>query len=171
MEQATFLINSLGKACEALAGAGIPYALAGGLAFSALVEPRATVDIDLLVLASDTSPERLLRALSSRFDSLLPHAEPMAFKTATIWRVVAVLDGRELVLDFLLGEDDFCREALRRRQQANFLGHKIWLVTLEDLYIFKRRADRPQDRVDIDTIERLKGPLLDRPYIQRWAGQ
>jgi hypothetical protein len=28
----------------------IDYALAGGLAFSALVEPRATMDIDLIVL-------------------------------------------------------------------------------------------------------------------------
>jgi hypothetical protein len=38
---------------------GIQYALAGGWAYSALVEPRATTDIDILLLLEQPSRDRL----------------------------------------------------------------------------------------------------------------
>ena len=50
---------------------GIEYALAGGWAYSALVEPRATTDIDLLVLVAQPSCESLLALMSPVFPSLV----------------------------------------------------------------------------------------------------
>lgn len=171
MDEQSFLISALGRVSDALALAKVPFALAGGLAFSALVEPRATVDIDLLIFAEDMDRAKLMTALSPHFDSLLPHEEPMVFRTIVVWRVVAVQGNRELVLDFLLGEDDFCREALQRKTTAAFHGHALSLVTIEDLYLLKLCADRPQDRLDLATMERLKGPSLDRAYIASWRKQ
>lgn len=92
----------------------------------------------------------------------------MRFEGATTWRVVGVQGDRELLLDFLLGEPPFHREALTRSTSLPFHGHDLRLVTLEALYILKSIENRPQDRLDIDTIERLKGPTLDRSYIHRW---
>lgn len=168
MDEQPFLIRTLGAVAEALSRADVPYALAGGLAFSALVEPRATVDIDMLVLAQPDRRPHILSALKPCFEGLLPHAEPMRFERATIWRVVGVQGDRELLLDFLLGEAPFHREALARSTTLPFHGQTLRLVTLEDLYILKSLAGRPQDLLDIATIERLKGPQLDRAYLSRW---
>lgn len=170
MDEQPFLIRTLGEVADALSRESVPHALAGGLAFSALVEPRATVDIDFLVLAQPDRKPHILSALGLCFDALLPHAEPMRFERASIWRVVGIKGNRELLLDFLLGEDPFHREALTRSTRLSFHGHELHLVTLEDLYILKARAGRPQDRLDIETIERLKGPQLDRSYLRRWIG-
>jgi len=62
------------------------YALAGGLAYGALVEPRATTDVDLLILIDKPTPEKIAALFSSTFESLVPHPSPMEFKDLSIWR-------------------------------------------------------------------------------------
>ena len=56
------LIDQLKKIVQFLNKQRIDYALAGGLAFSALVEPRATMDIDILDFPKkvDTVKSKLL---------------------------------------------------------------------------------------------------------------
>jgi len=47
------LIDQLKKIVQFLNKQKIDYALAGGLAFSALVEPRATMDIDIIIMINE----------------------------------------------------------------------------------------------------------------------
>lgn len=49
----------------------VQYALAGGWAFSALIEPRATTDIDVLILLDRPSSESIHSLLAPLFESLI----------------------------------------------------------------------------------------------------
>jgi hypothetical protein len=169
--QDSFLTESLGRVAEALERAKIDYALAGGLAFSALVQPRATVDIDLLSIAGQAPRDAILEALSPLFEGLMPHAEPMTVAGASIWRVVGIEGKRELIIDFVMSDSDFYRDALRRKLVITFHEHRLPIVTVEDLYLLKRLADRPQDRVDVEAIEQRFGHSLDWTYVTHWLGR
>lgn len=171
MDDRSFLTDCLGRLADALNECGVNFALAGGLAFSALVEPRATVDIDLLVLGGEADRDSLKSAIEPVFDAIIPHEKPMTFAMAKIWRVVGVKGDRELIVDFLLADSNFHKEALKRKLIIDFHGHKVPIVTLEDLYILKKLAGRPQDLVDIDAIERAQAPDVDRDYIDKWLAQ
>lgn len=146
----------------------IEYALAGGLAYSALVTPRATVDIDVLALVPERPPAALFDGLRAALEVFIPHPGPMVFKRATIWRAVGGDRGCEVMLDFILAESEFHRSALDRRRTVEFAGLALSLVSVEDLMLLKALADRPQDRVDIHGIIAAYGAELDRDYLRGW---
>ena len=77
---------------------GVTYALAGGWAYSALVEPRATTDIDLLILLDPPSREHIQALVSSLFDCTIIHPSPMVFQGISIWRLVGIRSGQEVVI-------------------------------------------------------------------------
>ena len=99
---------------------GVTYALAGGWAFSALVEPRATTDIDLLILLEPPSREQVQALLSSLFDSTIIHPAPMVFQGISIWRIVGIRSDQEVIVDFLLADSAYLRTALERRHTVAF---------------------------------------------------
>jgi hypothetical protein len=74
---------------------GVTYALAGGWAYSALVEPRATTDIALLILLDPPSREQIQTLVSSLFDSTIIHPSPMVFQGISIWRIVEIRSDRK----------------------------------------------------------------------------
>jgi predicted nucleotidyltransferase len=147
---------------------GTDYALAGGLAYSALVEPRATTDVDLLIMLEATRPDQIAALFSNVFDSVIPHPGPMSFKGVSIWRVIGINDEREAIVDLLLVESDFHRRALARKQTVDFQGLALPIVTLEDLVILKTMAGRLQDLADLDHIKRHPELQIDWPYVEAW---
>ena len=54
--------------CEILSTNEIPYCLVGGLAVSMLAAPRATEDIDLMVLLSDKQKAKIASLLENKFE-------------------------------------------------------------------------------------------------------
>ncbi len=148
---------------------GIQYALAGGWAYSALVEPRATTDIDVLLLLEQPSPDRLQSLLSSFFDSTIIHPAAMVFHGISIWRCVGIRQAREVVIDFLLADSEFLRTVLTRRRVVAFGAIQIPIVTLEDLIVLKTIAGRLQDQADLEKIEERQGDLgIDWDYVRFW---
>ncbi len=147
----------------------IEYALAGGLAFSALVEPRATMDIDLLIMIQEKPVQDFFRLLEKHFESLFIHKEPMQFSMIKIWRAVSFKNNTELMLDFLLAESQFHRNVLDRAIELDFLGTTLKVVTLEDLILLKKCANRSQDIVDIENIYVSFDDELDHDYVEYWS--
>ena len=166
-----YLISLLTDIVRVLNEQRYDYALAGGLAYSALVAPRATLDVDVLILMPDRPPAALFDGLRSALGVLVPHPAPMAFKRATIWRVIGGEGEREVTLDFILAESEFHRTALRRKRAVTFAGLSLPIVTPEDLVLLKALADRPQDRADIHGIVAAYGAELDREYLKNWANR
>jgi hypothetical protein len=148
---------------------GVAYALAGGWAYSALVEPRATTDIDLLILLDPPSREQIQALVSSLFDSTVIHPSPMVFQGISIWRIVGIRSGQEVVIDFLLTDSAYLHNALGRRRSVAFGALQVPMLSLEDLIILKMVAGRLQDRADLEKIRARQADLrIDWTYVDQW---
>lgn len=150
----------------------VQYALAGGWAFTALIEPRATTDIDLLILLDHPSRETIQSLLASVFESLIVHPAPMTMRGISMWLAVGVRRREEVVVDSILAHSAFLQSALSRKQQIPLRGEFISIVSLEDLILLKMLADRLQDRADLEKIEARKDELqIDWAYVDRWKAE
>lgn len=168
MASEPFLITVLANVIRGLNDRGADYALAGGLAYGALVEPRATTDVDLLILLDEAAPEKIAALFSAAFDSVVPHPGPMDFRGLSIWRVVGIRGGKEVVVDLLLAQSAFLRMALERKRTVEFQGLALPIVTLEDLVILKAMAGRLQDLADLEKIKQRPGLRVDWTYVGDW---
>ncbi len=163
------LVRTLSALLAELNRQQVSYALAGGWAYSALVEPRATTDIDCLILLNHPTAETIRRLLSPVFPSMVIHPSPMTFKGISIWRIVGIREGEEVVVDLLLADSAFLLEALRRRQIVRFFEHSVPILSLEDLILLKTLAGRLQDLADLEKIEQRQPELqVDWTYVKAW---
>ncbi len=148
---------------------GVTYALAGGWAYSALVEPRATTDIDLLILLEPPSRDQVQTLVSSLFDSTVIHPAPMVFQGISIWRIVGIRSDQEIIVDFLLADSAYLHTALDRRRTVPFGALQVPMLSLEDLIILKMVARRLQDRADLEKIHARQADLhINWTYVDHW---
>lgn len=151
---------------------GIQYALAGGWAYSALVEPRATTDIDVLLLLEQPSRDRVQSLLSSLFDSTIVHPAAMVLHGISIWRCVGVLKNQEVVVDILLADSEYLQTALSRRRQILLGDLPVSILTIEDLILLKTLAGRLQDQADLEKIRLRQDELhVDWNYVGEWKAK
>lgn len=135
----------------ALDDAGIDYALVGGLAVAVWGAPRATKDIDVLVLPSALASA--LATLEARgFD--LP-AAPMTFSDGMTVQRVSRIEGRELLTVDLLVVNETLTEIWSSRRRLETDGGPIWVISRDALIQMKAGAGRPQDIADIERLRDL----------------
>jgi hypothetical protein len=137
----------------ALDTAGVPYALCGGLALMLYQRPRATVDIDLILL-----PESLdvcAQALAPLGFRAHPHRMPLAPSGVEMLRFYKLDPGTPdvLALDCLLATHPTVAEAWRSRVQVPFEDRSIWVVSAAGLIALKRLRASPLDLLDIQALE------------------
>ncbi len=172
MEEESLLAQTLSTLITNFNRCGIQYALAGGWAYSALVEPRATTDIDVLLLLEQPSRDRLQSLLSSLFDSIIVHPAAMVFHGISIWRCVGVLKNQEVVIDILLADSEYLQTALSRRRQILLDDLPVSILTLEDLILLKTLAGRLQDQADLEKIRLRQDELhVDWIYVGEWKAK
>jgi hypothetical protein len=143
------LFDELRGLVTALDGAGVEYALAGGLAVAVWGAPRATKDIDLLI-----QPGSLSRAMVAvRECGFTLEALPFEFKDGTrLHRVNKVeAGGNFITVDFMLVDGNLA-EAWAGRVRLPFAGGDIVVVGREALIAMKALAGRPQDIADIQNL-------------------
>ena len=164
-----FLVQALSTLISDFNRRGLEYVLAGGWAFSALVEPRATTDIDLLILVEQPSREGLQSLLAPLFDSTVVHPAPMVFRGISIWRIVGIRGDQEVIVDLLLADSEYLRTALARRRRIQFGLLQVPILTIEDLILLKTMAGRLQDRADLEKIRVRQDELqIDWGYVESW---
>ncbi len=135
---------------DALDAAGVPYALAGGLAVSIYTTPRATEDVDLVLDAADL--DRARTALAPLGLRPAGRAMPVAGGRLEIQRLTRIDGADLLVLDLLVARDAQLAAALRGRTSMPMEGRTIWVVTLEALRMLKRLRGSAQDRADLEAL-------------------
>ena len=148
------------RLARALNHAGARYLVIGGFAVIVHQYVRATEDTDLLIPA-DADNVAPLRLAFSELEARVRHTgEP---PTEAEFAVAA-----HLRLDTSAGTVDLIREGdppldfgsgLDGRLDVELDGVKIPVAGLPLLTRLKRLANRPQDRVDLDELERIHGPL------------
>ena len=139
---------------KALDGAGIAYALVGGLAVSVYAAPRATEDVELLLARED-----LPRAVE--------RLAPLGFRPAGTSMSVAAgrlgiqglikIDGSDVVpVDLLVPHDAPLAAILTAREIIAWEDGHLSIVSLAGLRALKRLRGSAQDRADLEAL----GPEL-----------
>jgi hypothetical protein len=148
----------------ALAAAEARFVVIGGFAVIAHRHVRATRDIDLLIPDDAENDRRVLAALTSLRGTRAWDHKPLEDDAlAGVPHLRAVTEGglldivREGVapLDF----ETVAQNALR----ADFGGSPFLLAGLASLVAFKRLANRPEDRRDLEALAEIHGELPIEP--------
>lgn len=157
--------EALLKAVEVLDSLGAPYMMFGGNAQNIWGNPRFTKDADLVFVLDDAQFGQMLESLARLGFAV---ELPLHLDRLTRGRVVKLPFGKTSV-DFIVGETPFDQSAFARRQQVEYLGVSLRVVTPEDLILYKLIAHRAQDLADIEVVIRRQRAHLDRTYLSKWA--
>ena len=145
------------------------YLVAGGLAVLAHGYLRLTQEIDLILDFTPPHPEPALRAFAELdFRPLVPvaladFADPRARaswireKHAQVIQLGSDRHPTVRIDLFLDPQFEFDDGFARAHRAAIADGVEVPFVALDDLFAMKRAAGRPQDLLDVENLERLRG--------------
>jgi len=154
---------------------GIPYLVGGSIASSILGEPRSTDDVDVVAAMAQAAAavvDRLQREFFVQEDAVREAVERHESFNAI---------HRELMLKvdvFVMSEDDFHREAMKRRRSVLVTTdppRSLFVSSAEDTVLQKLLWYRLGGEVSEKQWRDVKGVLkvqrgrLDGAYLDRWA--
>jgi hypothetical protein len=158
-------MTSQEAALVAIAGAlerlAVPFMLIGGHATAIWGTPRATLDIDITVWASETDAERIASGLPVGFKVLT--REPVVFVRDT--RVLPIAYREDVRIDMIFGLLPFEQQAIERAHSIEMAGTRIPVISAEDLILMKIVSTRPRDLGDIESIVDARAAVLDLHYL------
>jgi hypothetical protein len=145
------LYEELASLITALDQHQIDYALCGGIALAIYKRPRATVDIDLLIVAD--SLDQLIE-VARALDYTIRGLDLTLANDAIEIRRVSKIDnetGFVLSLDMLLVTPQI-QQIWDSRVRADWEGGKLSVVSRQGLIALKKLSGRPQDLADISAL-------------------
>lgn len=152
---------------RALAQADVDFVVIGGVAVVVQASPRFTADLDVCHSRAPANLERLAGALVSLDARLRGVDEDVPF----VPDARALRRASTLTLTTRAGDLDLLAEpagapgyaALRRRALVIDLeGLAVRVASLEDLIAMKQAAARPQDLIDLESLELARSRLRGR---------
>jgi len=159
MDVSNKLIYTLTEIAGILNTLKIKYCLIGGLAVSMLSKPRATEDVDFLILLEKDQKDHLLLEIEKKFQ-IIQNKDPFIFKNATIWRLIVKDKKSEdydfAILDFLLADMEIYKNALNFPLIIKIYNREINVINIENLIKIKELSGR---RIDILDVEELTKEL------------
>jgi hypothetical protein len=140
---------------SALEEHGVDYAVCGGLAMAVHGLPRATVDIDLLILGESLEDVRgLARTLGYTIEAF-----PMTFSHGAVEiRRVSKIDpetGIVLSLDMLLVTPEII-DVWQSRIELVWESGSLWVVSRRGLMALKSFRSSAQDLADIERLKEIE---------------
>jgi predicted nucleotidyltransferase len=143
---------------RALVDGGVDFVIVGGVAVVLQAMPRFTKDLDICYSSSQDNLDALgsvLVGLKARLRGI-PEALPFVPDGHTLRQTqILCLTTPAGDIDLLVnphGAPDY--ETLRERSSAMELsGRSVRVASIEDMLSMKRAAGRPQDLVDIESLE------------------
>lgn len=132
---------------------GVEFLVVGAHALAAHGYVRATKDLDVWVKPDDENAARIISALAT-FGAPTHTVTERDFAAPGITFQIGVEPVR---IDIITAVDGLTFEqAWPNRVLSEYGGEPVFVVSRDDLVRNKRAAGRPQDLVDIATLERLK---------------
>jgi predicted nucleotidyltransferase len=145
---------ALAYAVQCLRHARVRYAIIGAWALSLWGKPRATADLDFLVLVKGDRLEHLAAVLTSsgmELDRLWQQWNPLLRGSQLR------LQYRGATIDLLLPRDQHDEAIFRRVKKKRVAGKYYWVVSLEDFILQKIKVGRPRDFEDaVSVVERFR---------------
>ncbi|MGB9749972.1 MAG: DUF6036 family nucleotidyltransferase [Caldisericia bacterium] len=72
-----------------------------------------------------------------------------------------------IVIDFLIANDEFKKNILKRKKEIKVNEENIYIVTIEDLILLKLLSNREQDILDVKNLLNIDN--IDIEYIKEWV--
>jgi len=145
----------------------ISYMLIGGIAVALWGEPRATQDIDIVVLISKDRAFHFLKE-AKKYGFSYQEREIRDLLKASLLRLIWQKDFF-LMIDLIIPDTKYQRIALGRRKREKIGGEYLWFVSPEDLILHKLIAGRAIDIRDAQTVFHRRKEHLDLTYLGKWA--
>jgi hypothetical protein len=153
---------TLADAVGFLNAQSVPYALIGGLATSLRGRPRATVDVDLVIVVEMDRVVALIAALDqTNFRALFDDAAEVAQQALLLPLRHKIT---KVKVDLAIGLSGFERQAVARAEQLEMGGELVSVATAEDLVLMKVLAGRPQDEQDLVGLVIAQQSNIDWEY-------
>ncbi len=133
----------------------IDYAVCGGWAMAIHGAPRATVDIDLLVLTENLKEVwEIAESLDYNIEGL-----PLSFNEGIVEiRRISKIDRESktlFTLDFLLVTEGM-KKVWNTRENIDWEDDKVWTVSRKGLIFMKKLSGRHKDLGDIEILAELE---------------
>ena len=143
---------------QALADEKAEFLLIGAYALAAHGYPRATMDIDIWVMASPKNAESVLRALA-RFGAPLENLTQQDLETEGTVFQIGVAPRR---IDILTAASGLrFEEAFKNAIAVDIDGIQVYIPSKDDLIRNKKATGRTRDLADIEALESLQDSDLD----------
>ena len=158
MEISSKLINTLTKVADILNDINASYCLIGGLAVSMLSKPRATEDVDFLILLKDEEHKKILTEELEKNFTLIQNKKPFSLKNIRIWRII-LKDNKSkdydfTILDFILAENENYTKALNDPLKIKINNVSINVINIENLIMIKELSARKIDLIDVQELKK-----------------
>ena len=156
---------------EALSKSGIDYMLTGSLVSSMQGEPRATHDIDFIVIASVNSIESFLTFFSLDEYYYDFDAAQVAIDTGGMFNILS--DTGDKVDIWALTDSEFDQSRFFRKQEIELLGYRVYVSSPEDtilvkLFWSKQSGGSEKQLFDAAKVFGMQQGILDMEYFERW---
>jgi hypothetical protein len=156
---------------DALDSAGIPFMLTGSFAAAYHGIPRATLDIDLVIDATEPQLRTLVDRLEQAEQFVSLEAALEARANQGLFNVIDPRSGWKV--DLIIRKDrPFSREEFARRTSITFDDIQLSVASLEDVILSKlewaRLGGSVRQLEDVAALLRVRAPDLDMEYVHRW---
>jgi hypothetical protein len=143
-----------------------PYALIGAWALAVWGRPRATNDLDFLVLVNEDNVDRLCNRLTQaglEFDETWQEWNPMLRGCQFRFQ------SQGITIDVMRPRDPHDQQIFQRKRKKRIDGRYYWVVSPEDFLLQKLKVGRPRDFEDAMSVMERRGKELDHAYLEQWA--
>lgn len=160
------LLKILASVIDSLWGTRVPYMLIGAWALTMWGRPRATMDLDFLVMVDEEGLGRL--------ENLLIHEGFLRDETWLEWN--PMLKGSQVrmqfqgvAVDLIRPRDIHDNHAFDRRKRKRLSRRFCWVIAPEDFILHKLKVGRPRDFEDALSVLERSRKMLDFKYLREWA--
>jgi hypothetical protein len=173
----SLLAAALTPLIETFRDMGIEYQLGGSIASSFHGVPRASLDVDILASISPEQIDPLVERLKGSYYVATGRARDSVVR-GTSFNVIH-LESMTKIDVFVARSDRFRLESLRRSIPAVLAEDSapVFMTSAEDIVLHKLAWFRKtgetstQQWNDVIGVIKIRGPALDRSYLEQWAGE
>lgn len=162
------LLDVLYSVIDSLRGARVPYMMIGAWALAVWGRPRATMDLDFMVMVDDKGLSCLGEQLTQESFSM----DETWLKSNPMLRGSQLrMEFRGVTVDFMRSRDIHDNHAFERRKRKRLAGRFCWVIAPEDFILQKVKVGRPRDFEDALSVLERSRKMLDLKYLEQWAGR
>lgn len=151
------------------------YFVTGGFAVSVWGRPRATFDIDIVMVIDEKDIRLVAKALRTLGEAMYVDEDVMKKEIRKKGEFNVIHPDSGLKVDFWVWDDKdpFDSSCLKRKITKKVRGQRVYFISPEDLILSKLRwhaqsgSERQLD--DVRSVIRISKDHLDTRYLKQWA--